>query len=74
MVCLLAAGDSASNAAMALSSVFAARSHIKFSLISSLSLLPDDAFDGLLSGKLFAVDSEEALLRILLTFPHPPFL
>jgi hypothetical protein len=45
-----------------LSSAFAGRSRTELPSISGLSLLPADAFDGLLSGELFADDSEDALL------------
>jgi hypothetical protein len=67
-------GNLTSDATVTFSSAFAARSRAELRLISGLSLLLTDAFDGLLSGELFAVDNEFTLSRILLTGWRPFFL
>jgi hypothetical protein len=66
------------HAAVALSSAFAAHSRVYLHSVSDVSLLSVDALDSLLSSESFMVDSEDALLQILLyawtstpSSPHP---
>jgi hypothetical protein len=67
-------GDSAVDATVTLSSAFAASSRVQVQAVSDRSLLSVDALDGLLSSESFLVDSEGALLRLLVMLRHPPLL
>jgi hypothetical protein len=68
-------GDSSTvDAAVTLSSAFAAHSRVYLHSVSDVSLLSLDALDSLLSSESFMVESEDALLQILFPFGHPPLL
>jgi hypothetical protein len=66
--------DSAVDATVTLSSVFATDSRVYLQSVSSLSLLSVDALNDLLSSESFLFDSEDALLQILFTHRHPSLL
>jgi hypothetical protein len=66
--------DSVGDISVTLSNGFTARSRVDFQSASHVSLLSVDALDDLLSSESFDVDSEDALLRILLTIKHQGLL
>jgi hypothetical protein len=57
-----------------LSSAFAAHSRVSLQSISDVSLLSVDALDSMLSSESLLVNSEDALLRILVPLGHPSLL
>jgi hypothetical protein len=57
-----------------LSRAFAAHLHVYLHSVSDVSLLSVDALDSMLLSESLMVDSEDALLHILLTLAHPPLL
>jgi hypothetical protein len=58
------------NATIILSNVFATHSRVSLQSISDISLLSADALDSLLSNESFLVDSQNALLRLLVRLGH----
>jgi hypothetical protein len=62
------------DAAVTLSSAFAANSRVYLHSVSDVSLLSVDALNSLLLSESFMVDSEDALLHILFMLGHPPLL
>jgi hypothetical protein len=68
-------GDASTvDAAVTLSSAFAAHSRIYLHSVSDVSLLSVDELDSLLSSESFIVDSEDALLQLLFRLGHPSLL
>jgi hypothetical protein len=73
-LCFGLCGDSAADVPVMIVSSFTVRSRVSRQSVSNPLLLSIDALDDLLSSESFFVDSEEALLDILLTIGHPSLL